>query len=392
MKILYVVTQSELGGAQKNVLDLALGLKDFYEIAVAAGPDGGGAFFKILEENKIRFIKLRLLRRAIKPISDLLAISEIRQLIKQERPDILHLHSSKAGVLGSLAARKINKCAPASPKVVYTVHGAVFEASFRIWWLKLFVWLEKYTARFKDKIICVSENDKKLWLRHQASPEQKLLVIHNGFDTRSLDFLEKDRALEKLFELNPLLFELARGAGPNLKIVGTIANFYPEKGLSFFIKAAALIKKQEEFKNILFLVIGGGSQKNLLEAMIKDFQLEKTFILAGEVKKAARYLKAFDIFVLPSVKEGLPYTILEAMAAGLPIVASYVGGIPEMVTNKENGFLVLSRSPEMLADKIAELLKNPKLAQQMGQNSQQKIKRFSLEKMIKETNKTYKNL
>ncbi len=384
-KILYIITQSELGGAQRNVLDLTRSLKNEYEIIVAAGPDGGGLFFEMLEKNNISCIRLKYLRRAINPFNDWLAFCEIKKLLKTEKPDILHLHSSKAGILGSVAAKKMRG---GGAKIIYTVHGAVFEASFNPLLRRIFLWLEKFTARFKDKIICVSANDKKLWLKYQAAPEEKLTVIHNGVDFGTMEFLPRAAAREYLFGLSAPLFAAARGSGSDLKIIGTIANFYPEKGLEYFILAAETILKQKQ-KNIIFTIIGDGSQRELLEAMIKEHSLEKSFVLAGTIPNASKYLKALDVFVLSSIKEGLPYTILEAMAAQLPIVASWIGGLPEMIKNETNGFLVLPRNPEMLAEKIISLLDNPSLAQQFIRASQEKINDFSLEKMVEETKKIY---
>ena len=386
-KILYIITQSELGGAQKNVLDLARGLKNSYEILVAAGPDGGGVFFKQLADNKIKFKELRWLRRSAKnPVLDLLGLIEITALIKKELPKIIHLHSSKAGFLGALAGKFFGV------KIIYTVHGAVFEAPFSNMARALFLYLEKFGAFLKNKIICVSNNYKKLWLKYKVAPEEKLTVIHNGIDLNA-DFMPKEEAREYLFSQSARLFEAARGFGPDLKIIGTIANFYPEKGLTFLIEAAAKVLKKEQFnKNLIFVVIGEGIEKELLEEMIESHNLENKFILTGALTNPSRYLKAFDIFVLPSIKEGLPYTILEAMAAGLPIIASYIGGIPEMIDTGKNGFLVLPRNSEMLADRIETLLKDPTLAQQFSQTSQEKIQEFSLEKMVEETDKVYQLL
>jgi len=386
-KILYIITQSEWGGAQKNVLDLARGLKGKYEILVAAGLDGGGDFFNALKHADIKHIKLRWLQRsAANPIVDLMGLVEIFNLIRKERPAIVHLHSSKAGFSGSLAAKLLGV------KVVYTVHGAVFTAAFSAPVRQFYLWLEKFSVRFKDKIICVSQNDKKIWLKYKAAPEKKLVVIHNGIDFANLKFLSKDEARENLFSLSPQLFEVAKGLDQDLKIIGTIANFYQEKGLPYFIEAAELILKNAQFKNTVFVVIGEGLERELLEAMIKDKHLEQKFILAGKIDHAPKYLKAFDVFVLPSIKEGLPYAILEAMAAELAIVASYVGGIPEMVENEVNGFLVLPKNPEMLAEKIGELLRNPELGKRFVQSSQIKLKEFSLDKMIESVQDLYKNI
>ncbi|MBU2219679.1 glycosyltransferase family 4 protein, partial [Patescibacteria group bacterium] len=200
-------------------------------------------------------------------------------------------------------------------------------------------------------------------------------------------------------------FEAIRGSNDNLKIIGAIANFFPEKGLPYLIETADVlihpVKSDEvgvrqfngtgkkQLKNTLFVVIGDGADRLLLEEMIKAHNLQSQFILTGAVANASRYLKAFDVFVLPSIKEGLPYTVLEAMAAGVPVVASHVGGIPEMVTNNVNGFLLFPRDSDGLAKKITELLDTSALAQKFSEASQKKVLEFSLDKMIAETEKVY---
>jgi len=384
IKILYIVTQSELGGAQKNVLDLAVELKNRYDVLVAAGPDGGGKLFKQLADNKIRWQCLKWLRRsAINPLIDLAGFIQILFFALKEKPDIIHLHSSKAGFLGSLAGKM------AGAKIIYTVHGAVFEASFSKLARKIFLWLEKFSAYFKDKIICVSANDKKLWLNYQAAPAEKLIVIHNGLDLNKIDFPPRAEAREYLASQSANFFEALQGADDSLKIVGTIANLFPEKGLPYFIETANILIKEKKLANVIFAVIGEGPDRLLLEKIIDDLDLQNKFVLTGNIVNASRYLKAFDIFVLPSVKEGLPYTILEAMAAGVPIVASHIGGIPEMIKNNYNGFLLFPRDTDALAKKIMELINNPSLGQKFSEASRQKIKEFSLAKMIAQTERIY---
>ena len=352
------------------MLDLARVLKDKHEILVAAGEDGGGGFFGKLEQAGISFKKLRWLHRPLNPLFDLLAFFEIKRLLGKEKPSILHLHSSKAGFLGSLAADR------EKTKIIYTVHGAVFEAPFKILPKKLFLWLEKLTAPRKHKIICVSQNDKNLWLKNQAASEEKLVVVRNGLDWENISFLEKEKAREEL--------ALPKEA----QIIGCIANFYPEKGLEYLVEAANILK--QENKNLIFAVIGDGKGRKNLASLIKKYRLEN-FLLLGRKSNSAQFLKAFDSFILPSVKEGLPYVILEAMAAGLPIVASEVGGIPEMVENGQNGFLVEPRDTQTLARKIAEVLDNPTLAQKFSRASKEKLPQFSLQKMIDKTEQIYLN-
>ncbi|KKS65947.1 MAG: Second mannosyl transferase [Parcubacteria group bacterium GW2011_GWB1_42_6] len=372
-KILYLITQSEWGGAQKNAADLAAEFLSSNETLVAAGPDGDGAFFNELARRGIKSMMVKNLHRRVNPIKDIAAFFEIKSLIKKEKPDIIHIHSSKAGFIGSLAAGK-------KAKVIYTVHGAVFEAPFAAPQKKLFLRLEKFSAGFKDKIICVCQNDKNLWLKHKIAPSEKIEVIHNGINLQNIDFLPRDEARRRLFKQN---------INPETKIIGSIANFYPEKGLEFLVEAAWIISKNPAAKNIKFAIIGEGRMRPLLEEMIKQKNLAERFVLLGQKEKASRYLKAFDAFALPSIKEGLPYTILEAMAAQIPVVASKIGGVPEMIQNDHNGLLVKPRDPQELAQKILYLSANPDLAQKFIRNSQEKLKEFSFDQMFEKTKKVY---
>ncbi|MDD5589867.1 MAG: glycosyltransferase family 4 protein [Candidatus Portnoybacteria bacterium] len=372
-KILYLVTLSEMGGAQKYVIDLATGLdKNQFEVAVAAG--GNGPLFERLQNAGIKTFKLKRLKRQINPFRDLAAYFEIRKLLKTWRPDVLHLNSSKISVLGSLAGRNLPM------KIAYTVHGAVFKASFSSLSKRLFLWAEKFTAQFKHKIICVSEYDRRLWLEHKVVPAEKLTMIHNGIDPK-IDFLTKEEAQKKLL------------AGKNLagiKTIGALANFYPEKRLDILIEAANLLIKNPQTKfKIFFILIGSGPLEKQIKTKIAQMGLADKFILTGILPNAARYLKAFDVFVLPSEKEGLPYTIIEAMAAGLPIVASRVGGIPEMVQDGMNGYLISPHDPEALAERVLQLLENPTLARIFAETSLKKVQDFSLAKMLSETEKQY---
>lgn len=393
-RILYIITQSNMGGAQKYVFDLATGLnKEKYEVAVAAG--GEGELFTRLEAAEIKVFRLKRLRRQICTIWDTLAYFEIKKLLKTWQPDVLHLNSSKPSVLGALTARNL------SIKVVYTVHGAVFEASFS--WLakKIFLWIEKFFGRYKQKIICVSENDRRLWLKYRVLPEQKLVTIHNGI-VPNLEFLPKEEARKKLFEKysSPLFGKegLGRSDSESLQtrtreiyLVGFTGYFYPEKNLETLIDAANLIftLPQTKVKNIIFVLIGTGPLDNNLKQKVKNSKVEDKIMFPGAIPESWRYLKAFDVFVFPSKKEGLPYAILEAMQAGVPIVASDVGGIPEIIEDNVNGFLIKSNDHEALAEKILQILENPALAQKFSAASRQKLKEFSLQKMIEATEAQY---
>jgi len=368
-KILYIITQSELGGAQHYIFNLANKIpKDSYEVAVAAG--GAEELFDKLEKVGIKTFHLKNLEREISLINDFKAYHQIRRVIKFFKPDIIHLNSSKAGILGALAGRKMK-----IKKIIYTVHGFVFNEPLP--WLKKNIYLlaEKFSAKFKNKLICVSKFDQQTGIKNKIAKPEKFTTIYNGID--KIKFLEKKEARDYL--KLPL----------NKKIIGTIANFYSTKGLNYFIKSAKGLVKID--KDLIFVIIGFGILKDKIETQIRENKLQENFILTGKIENAAKYLKAFDIYVCSSVKEGFPFSILEAMQAGLPIISTRVGGIPEMINNRENGILINPAEPKEITKAVSELLENKNLASKMASKAVLTVKeKFNLDKVVEETEKIYR--
>lgn len=374
IKILYLVTQSEFGGAQRYIFDLVTNLSaNNYQIEVAAG--GNEELFFQLKEKNIKTYQLKNLVREINPVKDLLAYFEIKKFLKEIKPDILHLNSSKAGVIGAVAGKHCN-----IKKIIYTVHGFVFEEPLPIWKKLFYYWAEKFSAQYKDTLICVSEFDHQIGIQKKIAPEKKLITINNGIS--EINFLSKEMAKQKLFTSNQQLVT------SNQPLVGTIAHFYPTKGLIYLVQAAKIVI--ERLPETTFAIIGDGQQRKLLQTKIKKLHLAKNFLLLGAKNQAWQYLPAFDIYVCCSVKEGFPFSILEAMAAGLPIVSTKVGGISEMIQNEKTGLLVEPAKPQNLAEAIIKILKNKNLAEKIGYQAQIEVKqKFSLTKMITETEKIY---
>ncbi len=409
-KILYIITQSDFGGAQRYVFDLATHFGADFDVMVAAGNDGDGELFKRLEKSSIKASQLKYLKRAINPYHDLMAFFEIKRLIKKELPDIIHLNSTKAGILGSLA-KKFQVSRLPKPgnggrarfklQIVYTAHGWVFNEP--LGWLKkkIYLWLEKFTARYKNKIICVSEYDRQIAVKN-GFDAKKLITIHNGIDFENLRFLEKDIARKELFQKLSFKFPacqslaMAGRQASSFKLIGSIANLYPTKGIEYFVHAAHMLNTKYKIQNTKYIVIGEGAERDKLENMIKKYNLADKFFLIGHLKNASQYLKAFDIFVLPSVKEGFPYVILEALSASLPIIATKVGGIPEMIISSSplfvkggsGGILIEPKNPRQLAEKISHLLQNKEICHNLSINARLAVREnFSLEKMINKTKK-----
>ncbi|NIA18405.1 MAG: glycosyltransferase [Actinobacteria bacterium] len=383
MKILYLITQSELGGAQCYVFDLASGIRDDFDITVAFGEQGeAGELAKKLKQENIPYYAISSLKRAISPFNDFLALIEIVKLIKKLKPDIIHLNSSKISILGSIAGY-ISKLQTTNYKLqtTYTVHGWVFNEPMPRAKKLFYKYAEKFTAIFKNKIICVSKLDYDIAKNQLKINEKKLTLIHHGI--KPINFLPREHARHKLL--------------PNYKpqttsyklIIGTIANLYKTKGLEYLIEAVKILITNYQLR-ITVIIIGEGGERKNLEKLIKNYNLQDNILLAGKIKNAADLLPAFDIYASSSVKEGFPYTILEAMSAGVPIVSTNVGGIPEMIINGENGLLVNPRNPEELAQKIKSLIKNETLKSALSEQAKNDAKeKFGIEKMIKKTKEIY---
>lgn len=374
-KILYIVTLGVWGGAQKYVFDLSVAMSGDCDVVVACGREGVELEQKIRQKN-IRFQTLPHLARQVNPWMDALAFREIFNLVKKEKPDVVHLSSSKAGALGSVAAKL-----GGAKKVIFTIHGLVLAEPLNPLAWSLYWLAEKFSSFFRDALIAVSDFDRKLAIKYHICRPDKITVIHNGLDISKLGFLPRDEAKGRLAEL-------AKTELKNKLLIVTVADFYPAKGLQFLVEAAfAALKK---FPDAVFILIGriGPDYKKVKQA-IRQNRLAHNFILLTDLPAAAPYLKAADLFVLPSVKEGLPYVILEAAAAGLPIVATKVGGMPEIITDRSNGLLIPPADPKSLARAIDELLSSQELAQKLGQKAYGDAGRFGLEKMIEQTKRVY---
>lgn len=373
-KILFLVTQSEFGGAQRFIYRLVTNLDlAKYDILVAAGPEGNdpnGLLFTLKKEG-FKTFNLRFLRRRVNPLFDFgLGLIEIYNLIRKQKPDILFLFSSKAGAMGSLIGRLLGV-----RKIIYRIGGWTFNDPRSFLMNSYYKFIEKVSAKWKDYIINNADSDRKQAIELGIKPKEELILIHNGVDVSQLDkeFLSKEEARRELnFRSDDF-------------VIGTIGSLYPTKGLKYLIEAANIIKE----KSIKFVLIGEGQERKKIEELIKNHNLIEKFNLIKPTYKDYKYLKAFDIFVLASVKEGFPWTILEAMAANVPVVATKVGAVPEIVENNKNGILVEAKNSEQIAEAIKKLISNKDLREKLSKEGKKTvIEKFTLEKMLKQ----YENL
>lgn len=367
MRILYGITKSNWGGAQRYVYDLAVAAQEAgHEVAVLCG--GEGALVENLEKAGIRIIPLSNLERDVRWKADLKSFWQILETLKREKPDVFHINSSKMGAMGALAGRIIGV-----KKIIFTAHGWAFNEP-RHWAQKLVIeevaWL---TVLLAEKTICVSEMLKRQ-MEKKPLISGKLVVVHNGLK----EFRLLPRAKARM--------ALAPDASEEALIIGTLAELHRIKGLDIAIRG---FSRSFKYTDERLIIVGEGEERRSLEELVAKLGLDNQVRLAGFKPDARELLKGFDIFVLPSRSEGLPYALLEAGLAALPVVASRVGGIPEVIRNGENGILVASERPEEFAKAFLDL-KDANFRKTLGKNLHDTIMTgFSAEKMVEETFNQY---
>ncbi|MEK7629362.1 MAG: glycosyltransferase family 4 protein [Patescibacteria group bacterium] len=377
-KLLFVITQGVVGGAQKNVFDLANSFKDTYEVSVAIGGDINSDLSNKLESQKIKTHHLKFLGRDINILDDFLAFFEILKLYKKEKPDIIHLHSSKVGLFGAIAGFIYKLGTKHKPKIIFTAHGWIFKEEMSKEKRFATVFLAWFAAKFQDKIICVSEDDFSKALKYKVAPARELYVVYNAVSPDKFLTKEKARA------------EIGKMIGKELSgddfVITNLGRLYANKGLGYLIDAV------KELKQKMFLVVfGDGPEKALLKSQITNHKLQNNIFLVGDISDASQYLKAFDAMALSSIKEGFPYALLEAGMAGVPVIATNVGGIGEIIKNDETGILIESKNNKALADSILKVYNDKEFCQKISVNLKKVItKDFSFESLIEKTEWVYK--
>ena len=379
-KILFIITKSNWGGAQRYVYDLATGIKSDYEVVVALGGAGKsgqpvGRLAEKLKSSGIRSILVTKFTRDISAFNDLAAFFEIFSIIKRERPDIVHLNSSKAAGIGSLAARLLG-----TKKIFFTVHGFAFEEKRSLIGKVLLVIASWITLLLSTDVIMISNNEY-LSVKNWPFVKDKLKVIFNGIDAPT--FLPRGDARRELSEI----LRLKHGYWDSAPFYAvTVAELTRNKGLLYAVKAVS------EIPNCQYWIIGSGEEKTAIETEISTRGVNDRITMAGYIDGAARYLKAFDCYVLPSEKEGVPYVLLEAGFAGLPSIATEVGGISNLIT-KETGILLKPGKPEEISSALKYLIQHPTEAHELGSKLESLVRtNFNKSRMIDKVTAAYKDV
>lgn len=400
--VLHLVTQAEFGGAQKYVFDIAQGLSDSYTFVVGAGElHNSEELLTRLKHIGVYTLRLTNVIRAISPLSDLRGLFQITRCIVKIKPALIHLHTSKMSILGSLAARLAMLYLGSTgrsyrPKIVYTAHGWVFRE--KISWLKrqFYMRAEQFTGRFKHAIVCLSQADNLLARSLHIGNPLKLYVIANGVSIDAHKMIQKTEARLNIARILRSKYSLPDFHTSSKELwVGTVANLYENKGLDVLISAMHSLHQSLQSVGydvpVCAFIIGEGKLESKLHREIETLGLENVVYLTGVIKDAWRYLHAFDIFVLPSHKEGFPFALLEAMAAGLPVVATRVGAIPEIITHQKDGILIDVGDSATLGNELSELIHHSEIRNRIAKSGQQLVtKHYTNELFLRHLHHLYK--
>jgi glycosyltransferase involved in cell wall biosynthesis len=368
-KILFVITKSNWGGAQRYVFDLATSLdKNQFDVEVVAG--GNGLLKEKLEEAGIPVISLHTLERDVNLKKEYASAKELYKIIREKKPDIVHLNSSKAGGLGAFVARLCR-----TKKIIFTAHAWAFNENREFASKMLISILHWITVMLAHKTIAVSESVREQVV-HMPFMKKRIEVIHLGVNSFEYKGREEARRILEQTSLSKIPFVQAP------IVVGTVAELHPVKGLLYAIDAIALLI--EEYPSLHYVIIGEGDLRPVIEKQITKRRLESHVHLAGFIDEAKTYMKAFDIFTLPSLSEAFGYCLAEAGLVEIPVIASHVGGIVEVVD--EAGILVPSKNARLLADGMKKLIDSPELRHKLAQELHERIlTQFNVEQMREKT-------
>ncbi|WP_051617982.1 glycosyltransferase family 4 protein [Desulfofundulus thermocisternus] len=374
VRVLQLITLSELGGAQKVLYHLVTGLnRERFEITVACAP--GGELVRWLTGcGGVRIVEVPYLCREVSPLKDLAALCCLRRFMSRERFHIVHCHSSKAGILGRLAARLAGV-----PGIVFTVHGWGINDYQSGAVRMLFTLAEKLAGRLSSRVVCVSQADLQKGLEQGLAPPSRLAVIHNGLPEPPL---------------RPGALRRELGLGEDALLVGMVCRLRAPKDPLFFLETArALLSTGKWSNHLYFVLIGDGPLMAVCREFIARHGLAGKVFLAGGREDAPSLLGDIDVFTLFSLWEGLPLTIIEAMFAAKPVVAAAVGGVGELVVPGETGYLVPPGDTVGAVTALEKLLEDAQLRRRMGEKARRlACERFAVERMVKDYTLLYEEI
>jgi glycosyltransferase involved in cell wall biosynthesis len=381
MRVTHVITRLVIGGAQENTVATVLGLqkKPGVEVNLIAGPTAGpeGSLESALQNDSGLLTVLPSLVRPIHPVKDMIAVARLTKIFRQIRPDIVHTHSGKAGILGRLAARRA-----LVPVIIHTIHGPSFGPFQGPLANAIFRAAERGAGAITTHFVSVADAMTRQYVAAGIGRPETYTRIFSGFDLAP--FLKAQ---------NDLQLRSTLGIAPKDFVIGKIARLFKLKGHDDLIAAAPeVLRRHPETK---FLLVGDGALRHKLESRVREKGLERSFIFAGLVPPAdiPRHIGVMDVVVHLSRREGLPRALPQALAARRPVVAYDCDGAAEVCISDETGFLIRPGDVELLAARLAQMAQSEALRQRLGGRGQEFVRRhFAVETMVDDIYGLYRKL
>lgn len=382
IRVLRVIARLNVGGPALHVAYLSRGLAERgYDTTLVAGDVARGeeSMAFVAESEGVEIVRVAGLSREIAPLRDLVAAARLAREIRRTRPDILHTHTAKAGAVGRLAALLAGSARPRV--VIHTYHGHVLRGYFGRLGTWLFRAVERAFARNTDVLVAVSPQVRDDLVEIGIAPERRFAVVRLGIDLEPRVATTVDRA-EARRQL---------GIGPGRFVVGWFGRMTAVKRTDDLIDA--LVALRGRGVDACLLLVGDGTDRERLELRARELGVARDVFFLGYQKDVARWYAVADAVVLTSVSEGTPVTIIEALAAGRPIVSTNVGGVADVVRDGVDGFLVEVGDTAAMAARLAEIAADPALAKRLGQAGRKRVlRRYAVARLVDDVDRLYRAL
>ena len=357
-KVIRIIARMNIGGPALHCIILTSELDpQRYRSILVTGKESPaeGNMYGLAREKGVEPVIIEALGREIFLQDDLRALVRLVRLIHQEKPDIVHTHTAKAGTLGRLAAKLTSV-----PIIIHTFHGHVFHSYFGFFRTQFFLWMERLLAKLTDVIITVGEQQRREIINYKIAEPEKIISVPLG--------LNLERFINSTVQPDELRSEL--GISADALLVGIVARLVPIKNHVCFLEAARLVLERND--KACFVIVGDGELRAELERKARDLKIESRVIFMGFQHNLEKIYAGLDIVTLSSYNEGLPVALIEAMAAGKPVVSTDVGGVRDLILDGNNGLLVPSNDHKALAEAIIYLLRKPERRAMMGRAGREK--------------------
>ena len=383
IKVLRVIARLNVGGPALHVAYLTAGLADRgYETTLVAGTLARGeeSMAAASETRGVRIETLPALHREIGPLRDAQAIVRLARLIRKERPTILHTHTAKAGAVGRIAALLAGSARP--PIVVHTFHGHVLHGYFNPLTTLAFRMLERWLARVTTALVAVSPEVRDDLVRLHVAPASKFTVIRLGIELDERTSADENERAETRRQL---------GVGQDAFIVGWVGRMTAVKRTDDVMRA--LRGLVDRGVDAYLCLVGDGPDRDHLERYAHELGVVKRCLFVGYQEDVARFYSAIDALLLPSANEGTPVSVIEALAAQRPAVATRVGGTPDVIRDGVDGFLVEVGDADALSDRLTELAADPERRARMGADGRERVLgRYAVERLVDDIDRLYREL